>query len=82
MARTKRIVKPLDTIWECPDDLWDNVIVPVIAALDGLDEPTNRFSEVARHARSLPTSIAEKNLTPGLPFSAASRTKIRLPNLV
>ena len=36
MARTKRIVKPLDTIWECPDDLWDNVIVPV---LDSLDPP-------------------------------------------
>jgi putative transposase len=34
MARTKRIVKPLDTIWECPDDLWDGVIAPVLAALD------------------------------------------------
>lgn len=34
MARSKRIVKPLGTIWECPDDLWDNVIVPVLAALD------------------------------------------------
>jgi putative transposase len=34
MARTKRIVKPLDTIWECPDDLWDEVIVPVLEALD------------------------------------------------
>jgi len=34
MARTKRIVTPLDTIWECPDDLWDNVIVPVLACLD------------------------------------------------
>jgi putative transposase len=28
------MVKPLDTIWECPDDLWDNVIVTVLAALD------------------------------------------------
>jgi len=36
MARTKRIVKPLDTIWECPDDLWDHVIVPI---LDSLDPP-------------------------------------------
>jgi putative transposase len=34
MARTKRIVKPLDTIWECPDDLWDNVIVPILNSLD------------------------------------------------
>lgn len=34
MARTKRCVKELDTIWECPDDLWSNVIVPVLAALD------------------------------------------------
>lgn len=34
MARTKRIVKPLDTIWECPDDLWYHVIVPVLNALD------------------------------------------------
>ena len=34
MARTKRCVKELDTIWECPDDLWKNVIVPVIEALD------------------------------------------------
>ena len=34
MARTKRIVTPLATIWECPDDLWGNVIVPVLEALD------------------------------------------------
>ncbi len=34
MARSKRTVKPLDTIWECPDDLWDQVIVPVLDALD------------------------------------------------
>ena len=34
MARSKRTVKPLDTIWECPDELWDNVIAPVLAALD------------------------------------------------
>ena len=34
MARTKRIVEPPDTIWECPDDLWANVIAPVINALD------------------------------------------------
>ena len=34
MASTKRIVKPLDTIWECPDDLWDQVVSPVIEALD------------------------------------------------
>jgi putative transposase len=34
MAKAKRCVKELDTIWECPDDLWNNVIVPVIEALD------------------------------------------------
>ncbi len=34
MARTKRIVQPIATIWECPDDLWNNVIVPVVDALD------------------------------------------------
>ena len=34
MARTKRCVKELDTIWECPEDLWNNVIAPVIADLD------------------------------------------------
>lgn len=34
MARTQRIVKPLATIWECPDDLWDNVIVPILNSLD------------------------------------------------
>ena len=36
MAGKKRCVKQLDTIWECPDDLWDNLIVPV---LDSLDPP-------------------------------------------
>lgn len=34
MASTKRNFTPIDTIWECPDDLWDNVIAPVIEALD------------------------------------------------
>ena len=34
MAHIKRNFKPIDTIWECPDDLWDNVILPVIEALD------------------------------------------------
>ncbi len=34
MARTKRKVKRLETIWECPDDLWDNFIEPVLADLD------------------------------------------------
>jgi putative transposase len=34
MANTKQISKPIDTIWECPDDLWDHVISPVIEALD------------------------------------------------
>jgi len=34
MARRQRITKPLETIWECPDDLWDNLIAPVLDALD------------------------------------------------
>lgn len=34
MARTKRVVKPLDTLWKCPDDLWDNLVAPVLKALD------------------------------------------------
>src|SRR4029077_19050588 len=34
MASTKGILKPIDTIWQCPDDLWNNVIAPVIEALD------------------------------------------------
>ena len=34
MARTKRCVKRLKTIWQCPDDLWDKVIAPALEALD------------------------------------------------
>jgi putative transposase len=34
MAAHKKVVKPLETIWECPDDLWGNVVVPVLEALD------------------------------------------------
>ena len=34
MARTKRSVKRLETIWDCPDDLWDDVIEPVLDELD------------------------------------------------
>lgn len=33
MARIKRSVKPLATIWNCPDDLWD-MIQPVLQELD------------------------------------------------
>jgi putative transposase len=33
MARTKRTVKPLATIWNCPDGLWD-MIQPVLQELD------------------------------------------------
>ncbi len=36
MARTKRSVKRLKTIWECPDDLWEEFIQPV---LDEMDPP-------------------------------------------
>jgi putative transposase len=34
MARTKRQIKPLETIWECPDDLWDDFVQPVLSKLD------------------------------------------------
>lgn len=34
MAGTTQCVKELDTIWECPEDLWRAVVVPVIEALD------------------------------------------------
>jgi putative transposase len=34
MAARKKVVKVLDTIWKCPDDLWANVVVPVLEALD------------------------------------------------
>lgn len=36
MARTKRRIKRLETIWECPDDLWNDFIQPV---LDERDPP-------------------------------------------
>jgi len=34
MARTKRKVNELPTIWRCPDDLWDTVIQPLLLELD------------------------------------------------
>ena len=34
MARRKRAVEPLPTIWNTPDELWDNVVVPVLGELD------------------------------------------------
>ena len=34
MARHKRAVEPLPTIWATPDELWDNVIVPILHELD------------------------------------------------
>lgn len=34
MARRKRAVEPLPTIWNCPDELWDDVVVPVLRELD------------------------------------------------
>lgn len=34
MARTKRKVRRLDTIWECPDELWDDFVQPVLRRLD------------------------------------------------
>jgi putative transposase len=40
MARTKRKLKPLPTIWEVPDELW-NVIEPILGELDP-PAPTGR----------------------------------------
>jgi putative transposase len=34
MAKTKRAAKELPTIWRCPDDLWTQVVAPVLDALD------------------------------------------------
>jgi putative transposase len=34
MARTKRKVKALPTIWRCPDDLWNTIIQPLLMELD------------------------------------------------
>jgi len=34
MSRSKRNIKVLETIWECPDDLWDNTIQPILLAED------------------------------------------------
>lgn len=34
MARTRRKVKTLPTIWRCPDDLWNKIIEPLLMELD------------------------------------------------
>jgi transposase len=34
MARRKRAVEPLPTIWNTPDQLWDDVVVPALQELD------------------------------------------------
>jgi len=34
MARHKRAVEPLPTIWNCPDELWDNFILPILRQFD------------------------------------------------
>jgi putative transposase len=34
MARHKRAVKPLPTIWSVPDALWDHFILPILHELD------------------------------------------------
>lgn len=34
MARTKRKVKALPTIWRCPDDLWNTIIAPLLMEMD------------------------------------------------
>lgn len=34
MARHKRAVEPLPTIWRCPDQLWDHFVLPTLTELD------------------------------------------------
>jgi putative transposase len=34
MARTRRKVRKLDTIWECPDELWDDTVRPLVLKHD------------------------------------------------
>lgn len=34
MARRKRAVEPLATIWNCPEELWDNIVLPTLHELD------------------------------------------------
>jgi putative transposase len=34
MARDKRAVEPLATMWNCPDELWDNIVIPILHELD------------------------------------------------
>ena len=34
MARRKRAVEPLPTIWRTPDDLWDDFVVPLLRRHD------------------------------------------------
>jgi putative transposase len=34
MARRKRAVEPLATIWNCPDELWDKFVLPTLHERD------------------------------------------------
>jgi len=34
MAKRKRLAEELPTIWRCPDDLWEQVVAPVLGSLD------------------------------------------------
>jgi transposase len=34
MARRKRAVEPLPTIWNCPEELWNSIVVPTLQELD------------------------------------------------
>jgi putative transposase len=49
MAKTKRIVKPLATIWNCPDDLW--LIIDKV--LDELDPPFKGHRERVNQRKAL-----------------------------
>jgi putative transposase len=49
MAKTKRIVKPLATIWNCPDDLW----LMIVSVLDELDPPFKGHRERINQRKAL-----------------------------
>jgi putative transposase len=49
MAKTKRIVKPLATIWNCPDGLW----LMIVSVLDELDPPFKGHRERINQRKAL-----------------------------
>lgn len=50
MARMKRRVKRLETVWACPDDLWNDYVQPVLERLDARKPGPGRNRIDARKA--------------------------------